>query len=876
MQLKFPYLIVIFSFVLAAANAQNLKIGGKVNDNRGQGVVSATLQLKDARTLNVLAYTFSDHNGFYGLSANIKPGQSIYLIVSCLGFKRDTLMISDNKTVGKQYDFQLKNDENQLSEITIKAAKPAIQIVNDTTKYTVSAFTTPENKSLEEVIRKLPGMEVTKDGTIYYKQKQISKVLLEGDDLTGNNYKSITQNLKPGLVDEVQAIEHWVEDDLLKGIINSDDIVLNLTLKDKRKQKIIGSSDLAYGTNKRNDLAANMITFVKNVKAYAFIRNNNIGVSQEDIFKITGANKLLLSDGKLITHQIYPYTPFDGNALALNNTLSGSLNSIIRLSTNFKVSTSLYALRNKLSAASDLTNIYYEPINTVTSNQQQQETNHQQYQADINTDYLINNKSRFTSKFTYKFRPQDFTANALSTYNNVKGDVVRQFQHDRLNNYNLDLKYTLKSSANAALIISSSLVKDKIDQQYHVNSTLYSSLTLFNNASDLNQTSGTSYLLAKADIQALKKAGRNYFYSNIGAEYNQTQLNTNLLDNQSGNTITGFLNNNQFTTSKLYLTEKYTYDNKSLLFYTMVRASLVKQQYVTDSTFIAIEPEIGLRLGLTQFQSLTLRYNYKNTLANPVDYYSQPILADLRSIITGLNQPYNFGEHSINLYYSNSEFNDKYLTLNLNGRAQFMDGGFITDNFFSNTIYYTQKAPYKGGRNFSGNAGLQKFIPLLFSKISLAYAPSYSTYYGKTNGIVNNFSSLTNVITTSAGTGFKLPVNFTLEFQYQNTKTRLEKNLINTLSSYKYGIVSRYQITKTLFNLIDFSRYKVSNTNYNLLNTQIQYTPSKGIFSFAVYGKNLTNIKSITNFYVSNVGESSSNSSILGRYILGSVSVSIK
>lgn len=874
--------LALFFLTLLCGNvlfAQSIKIEGSVKDKTFQNLSSASLQLKDVKTLTIITYGFTNASGNFVLSAALNNNQKLYLIASYLGFKKDTLIITTSSIENNliEHHFVLQTDENQLNEINIEAPKKAIQVVNDTTKYNVSKFTSPEDRNLEAVIKKMPGIEVSKDGTIYFKQKKISAVLLENDDLTGANYKAITQNLKPELVNEVQAIEHWVEDDLLKGIINSDDIVLNLTLKDKRKQKIIGGVDIAYGTVHRNDLSINLITFVNKTKAYAFVRNNNIGSSQEDVFKLAGDKRKLMGDGKLINHQILTSNPFDANALALNNSLSVSINAITRFSSAFKVSTSIYGLRNNLFGDNTTSSIYYAPINAVIVNQQNQETKNKQYQADLNTDYLVAKNARFTTKLSYKYRPLQFNGLAFSSYNSVIGNEISQSQNDRLNNYNADFKYTLKANTSSALIITAKIAKDNVNQDYNPTSSLYPTIPIFNGANSLLQIANTTNFLLKLDAQVLKKIKKNYFYVNLGGEYNHTNLNSNLFNGETKGIINGFLNDNSFLSNKVYLVGKYTYDNKKIVFQSLVKSSLIDQKgFNIDTSFFALEPDLKLGIKLNSFQSMSLRYNFDYTLANPLDFYALPLLTDIRSLNTGLDRSYNYGTHNFNLSYSNNEFNDDYFSFNLSANGQYGEGGFLTNNFFENTLFYSQKMPHKGMKSFSTSAGLQKFIPLLSTKVAINYSPSFSNFYGKIADEINNYTAISQVLNTTASTGFNLPINFSLEFQYQNSATKLVGERINKQSNFKYGLQSRYQVNKTIFNLIDFNWYKLNGQNYKLLNTEIQFNPTKGRFKYALYGKNLLDVKSVNNSFVSNVGETYSNTTILGRYLLGSISMSIK
>ena len=216
------------------------------------------------------------------------------------------------------------------------------------------------------------------------------------------------------------------------------------------------------------------------------------------------------------------------------------------------------------------------------------------------------------------------------------GNEVNHFQNDKLSNYNADLKYTFKANTSSALIISAKIDQNNILQDYNPRSNLYQTIALFNGANSLFQTANTKNTVLKFDAQALKKYGKNYFYVNLGTEYNRTILQSDLFNNQTKNTISGFFNHNDFNMRKLYLAGKYTYDNKKIIFQSFIKTSLISQSALNvDSSFLAIEPDLKLSAKLSTFQNISFRYNYNYTLANALDFYGSPILTDLRAINTG-------------------------------------------------------------------------------------------------------------------------------------------------------------------------------------------------------------------------------------------------
>ncbi|WP_293744325.1 hypothetical protein [uncultured Pedobacter sp.] len=186
----FIFLFIVFTHHLSLA--QSVRLTGSVISGTDK-LPAASIQLKTFGNEDILIYGFSDEEGNYKLSGEIGESDKFFLIAAYIGYKRDTLIVSRTdliKQVSFHYNFNLKEDKKQLDEIYIKAPN-AIQVNIDTTTYNVQRFTSPEDRNLENVLRKMPGIEVNKDGTIFFKGNKISKVLLEGDDLTGGDIKPL-------------------------------------------------------------------------------------------------------------------------------------------------------------------------------------------------------------------------------------------------------------------------------------------------------------------------------------------------------------------------------------------------------------------------------------------------------------------------------------------------------------------------------------------------------------------------------------------------------------------------------------------------------------------------------------------------------------
>lgn len=876
------FIILAVFFFHNSVFSQTVQLVGSIGANN-EKLPSVCIQLKTFGNEELLFYGFSEDDGSYNIRGKLDESAKFLLIAAYIGYKRDTLIITRNDLVKQaifKHNFTLTEDKKQLDEIYIKAPNP-VQVNNDTTTYNVQRFTSPEDRNLESVIKKMPGMEVNKDGTIFFKGKKISKVLLEGDDLTGEGYKAITKNLKPEFVEEVQALEHYVEDNLLKGIINSDDIVLNLKIKNKKAKKVIGSIDGGLGTNSRRLLSTNLISFIDKTKAFAFANHNNLSTeSNQNLLELVDENRAFTGNNQIIRHQVSTYNPFDATSYTLNNAIQGSANAITRLTDRFKIGYGVFYLWNKLYGQTTMRNTYFGPNAIYTEDNDDRASLNKTFKADFSADYLVKSNARFWAKFSYKQVPERFNSNAYSVYDNLIGDSVQQNQTDLNRNFNAQLKYTVKVNRTTAYLISARVLTDDVGQKYETSSALYQNIAIFNVTQNLFQTVNNNNFKLKLDFEGLKRYNTSFLYLNIGNEINHFKIKSDLLGGYQNNQISvgnAYINNNIFKQNQTYIAGKYVYDNQPIKIQVQLRSTLqFLKSMGKDSTYLILEPSLNFSYKLSDIQQLSLSYNYKNVNPQPIEYYGHYVLTDLRNFNSGLTNFYNYNTHGLGVSYNLNDFANSYFNFNVAINGSYSKYGFLYTNFFENTLNYSQKEPYKGVKTLSSSFLAKKFLPFFFLSITANYTPSYSTYYGKILNVVNEYRAFNNNALLKINTGFNLPVNFGLGTEWQFNSTRSDGKQIAENKAYKYSLEYRYKISDQIFNFSSYNRYRMNGQNFNLIDTELQYNPAKGSFKYSIQGKNLANLKAFTNLNISEVSSSNYSSSILGRYIMLNVSMSIK
>lgn len=232
------FILILFSLVLdcvsAAAQNDMTAYSGKVTDTAGKAVGNVTCKLLDGKD-SLLAYALTRRDGTYRLKA-VNGGRQIEF--AFLGYETRRIPLKEGCNV---YDARLERKAVELKNVTVTA--DPITRRKDTLLYNVDAFRQKQDRSIEDVLKRMPGIEVSNNGEISYQGKPINKVNIEGLDLMGAQYNQATQNMPAEAVAQVQIMERNQPIKALEGKVSNDRATLNLKLKQGYKARPFGEAD---------------------------------------------------------------------------------------------------------------------------------------------------------------------------------------------------------------------------------------------------------------------------------------------------------------------------------------------------------------------------------------------------------------------------------------------------------------------------------------------------------------------------------------------------------------------------------------------------------------------------------------------------------
>ena len=250
-----------FLFLLIFSNSYSQKINGEAkgilrDSASSKPIPDATVSIIRTEDSTLISFSISLSDGSFSIK-NIPPG-NYKLIASYTGLLsfRKIFTVSKDKPITDFGTIILGRNYKTLDEVIINEAP--IKINGDTMAFKADAFKTKSNATVEDLLKKMPGMTVDKDGTVKAQGEQVQKVYVDGKEFFSNDPKLATKNLTADMIDQVEVFDDMSEQAKFNKIDDgSRSRAINLKLKKDKKKGIFGKAFAGYGTNDRTDEGIN-------------------------------------------------------------------------------------------------------------------------------------------------------------------------------------------------------------------------------------------------------------------------------------------------------------------------------------------------------------------------------------------------------------------------------------------------------------------------------------------------------------------------------------------------------------------------------------------------------------------------------------------
>ncbi len=280
---------------------------GTVKDSIQNPIVYANIIAEPANKQLQLKFSISDAKGRYLLK--LKPNESYSVKVSYMGYKSYSFKFEAVKNSLKE--IILKEQSNNLEEIIIELP---VSIKEDTITYNTSKFINGKERKLKNILKKLPGIEISKDAEITVLGKKIDKLLVDGKPFFGGGTKLAIENIPANAVGNIQVLENYNEIAFLKNVSESNQTALNILLKKDKKKFLFGDIEAGKGNNKYYRAHGNLFYYSPKTNINLITNTNNTG---EKVFTFKdymnfqgGINAALKGDGTFFGSSMNDFTQF--------------------------------------------------------------------------------------------------------------------------------------------------------------------------------------------------------------------------------------------------------------------------------------------------------------------------------------------------------------------------------------------------------------------------------------------------------------------------------------------------------------------------------------------------------------------------------------
>lgn len=427
-KLSLAFFLCFCCTYLFAQNPFHVK-GAAADSTANVKLRNATISILNAKDSTLYKFTRATESGSFDIQS-MRPGNFILLLTYpeyadyVYQFKLDEANPSFNF---KNINMKLK--ATLLREVIIKGQAAAIKIKGDTTEFNAGSYTIQPNDKVEDLLKKLPGIQIDKDGKITAQGKTVQKVLVDGEEFFGDDPTLVTKNLRADMVDKVQLFEKSSDQAAFTGVDDGNKTTtLNIKLKENSKKGYFGKVDLGYGTDDFYQ-AQGLFNIFKGKQKFSIYgtagNNGKTGLSWEDNNKLgAGSDNTQFGDDGSIW--------FYGNSDELENgsyygegipkALTGGMHYDSKwnddkesINTNYK----LGALGIKTNKNTISQNNLSDGINTTTSNEN---SDRNVFRQKLDASYTIKLDTTSNLKVSVDGTLKNSDRASTSNYETLRGD----------------------------------------------------------------------------------------------------------------------------------------------------------------------------------------------------------------------------------------------------------------------------------------------------------------------------------------------------------------------------------------------------------------------------------------------------------------------
>lgn len=833
---------ILFFFTTFCFSQQYYSITGTIKNNN-RSVESASVVVFDANE-SILGYGYSNVKGVYTISIAAKINEKITISVSSLGFekKEATLTLTKNTTISQSFELQEKIET--LNEVVLKTEQK-IKIDNDTITIKTKYFTNDTEETVEDVLKRIPGIEVLEDGRIKANGVPIKKLLIEGDDLFDQDYKLLSKNLDGKILDAVQILKNFEDNPILKNLGKSDAVAVNLRLKKNILNVWFGNLTLGAGVVSENRWkeSLNIGLIRKKIKLLNLADYNNAGMKASSQISKNFTSFDIYRQDRFEKESSNTFNSFSGENTTFSDTQSifndaffNTLAFNTKIKSNLSLrSVSYFALDEQIQNSFNATEYLVEPAPIAVTENKNYSFQNKKIGSEIELKYSLNPKNYFTANIIFKNNPTRINDNIL--FNN---DVVNVASHNNNFSFYNHLYHTFKMDRNKVMVNYLYFGTDHLTEKNNISSPFLTSFFNTNINTFIKEEVTNSVNYAGFKSKLITK------YSKKAEHVIASRIETNIEKNENNFLVSTDLNptySNILTLKQniLGLENGFKYEfTEDFKFNSSVKIDIINYNtHILNQTNALLNTNNSLSNYFKKIGTISISHSYNNRLPGITSLIENYQLTSYRNFSKGINEIPILKSNTFSISHGNNSvlkriflFTDLSYTKLATIQTQ---ESTITNNFVFNNTVFTN-----GGDSYRLLSNIKFFIRKIQMATKLETQQNWVTAPVKVN--TSNFANINTLFSTyifSGTTYLEKAYNFDFTVTQNRSYTTFNDSKSSNVIT-KGNFSTTYKFSESFIMAIKSDLYWLDQT-YSFLNAELNYTPKNRKFSYRIVLNNLFN-----------------------------------
>jgi len=829
---------------------------------------------------NIISFAESDSLGSFQLTYS--PDLSkIHIEISKLGYSKLAEEFK-NFPNSNSYTYYLNKRDQELEEVVISADKFDILNLGDTTTFGVSGYIEKSDQTLEDVIAKLPGFSISENGTIKINGKQIDKILLEGDDLFGSQYKILSQNINAHVLSEIQILRNYNDNVLLKEFQNSDKTVLNVNFKENKKNILVGDFLIGIGSQFNRNIKLNLGEIHSKFKLFSSSSINDIGNDSRSIVSDVTTNDLSTTDYDNTWYSNRPIQflersreneiAIDGLYSTNNSSVQSTFGMSIKPSARLSIEGRAIFFKDKIiNSVSSLREFYNDNILSISEEAVGAATD-ELFTGQVELKYKRSSSESFEAKFAYSYNQDEFdrgvTSNAVERQEHLSSGIPSYDHH---------LRYFKIFGKNHLVSLHTYFGKSSASQNASLSPTSFSSFFNQQNRAIIQSlNSQNEYLGHQLRYRIIKN--NSQFSFSIFHERSNESLESSV--DQALRNDTLFFNDDELTSSKYGMKASYNYSinktsiafnvlsmfNEQLNFRHLESSSTLNNSYVNSRVLLKYQLNSNSRIGFV--------FNYDTQPVDFTNLHSGFIIENYRYAIRGLGSPNFQSSFGVSLYQEFENWEKQFV---FSTRLNFLKNTRTlgSSNDIINELHLVSRTFTDVNSSLVGSFAFSKYIGDINSALKLNLS-GISSWYDTISeeGLLSNRNNIFSIgfsTTSYVGRHFTVKVSGDADFNFFSSNSFSQK-----FKSVNKQLKSTITLGANLFdNVVGVSssffyyyRDFVANPHFQLFSTDLTYRPKDKKWEIDFKLHNILNENSFSSRINSELHSNVTGITLNPRYVL--------